>query len=188
MFKSNLESILLKLMKIMKIKLLVPVLFLFFNSINAQKTADAILNEAYEQATLENKSVLVIFHASWCSWCKKLDENLTNEKVKDLFDENYVITHLTVNESKDKKHLETPGAYSFLVKYMGKKAGLPFWLIFDKNRGLTGNSFGSNGKNMGSPSTKKEVTDFKKTLKKTSNLSNEELAIIGDVFLIKKEK
>lgn len=172
----------------MRFKLIVPLLFLFINSINAQKTADAILNEAYEQATLENKNVFVIFHASWCSWCKKLDENLNNEKVKSLFDDNYVIKHLTVDESKDKRHLETPGAYSFLVKYMGKKAGLPFWLIFDKHKGLIGNSFGSNGKNMGSPSTEKEVIDFKKTLKKTSNLTDEELAIVGDLFLIKKEK
>ena len=71
---------------------------------------------------------------------------------------------------------------------MGKKAGLPFWLIFDKNRGLIGNSYGSNGKNLGCPTTEKEIFDFKKTLKKTSKLSDEELEIIGEVFLIKKEK
>lgn len=172
----------------MKFRLTIPLLFLFIYSINAQETADSILNEAYEQANIENKSVLVIFHASWCSWCKKLDENLNNEKVKSLFDNNYVIRHLTVDESKDKRHLETPGAYSFLVKYMGKKAGLPFWLIFDKNRGLIGNSYGSNGKNLGCPSEDKEIVDFKKTLKKTSNLTDEEVAIIGEVFLIKKKK
>ena len=113
---------------------------------------------------------------------------INNEKIKSLFEDNYVIKHLTVDESKDKKHLETPGAYSFLAKYMGKKAGLPFWLIFDNNRGLIGNSYGSNGKNMGCPSTEKEITDFKKTLKKTSNLTDEELALIGNVFLIKKKK
>lgn len=173
----------------MKFKILIPILFLLIctNSFS-QKTASQILDEAYEQAKLENKSVLVIFHASWCSWCKKLDENLTNEKIKSMIDENYVITHLTVNESKDKRHLETPGAHSFLDMYMGKKAGLPFWLIFDKNKGLIGNSFGSNGKNMGSPSTEKEVEDFKKTLNKTSKLTDEELNLIGNVFLIKEKK
>ena len=173
----------------MNSKLLIPALFLLISTASfSQKLASEILDEAYEQATLENKSVLLIFHASWCSWCKELDENLNNEKTKSLFEENYVITYLTVNESKGKKHLETPEANYILELYMGKKAGLPFWLIFDKNKGLIGNSYGSNGKNMGSPSTKKEVEDFKKTLKKTSKLTDEQLAIIGDVFLTKKEK
>jgi len=172
----------------MKFKLLTSILFLFLFTISyAQKTTSVILDEAYEQATVENKNVLIVFQASWCSWCKKLDQNINNEKVKDLFESNYVIKHLTVNESKDKKHLETPGGGSFLKKYNGAKAGLPFWLIFDNKRNLLGNSFGSNGKNMGSPSTKKEVEDFKETLKKSSKLTDKELEIIGEIFYIKKK-
>ena len=82
----------------MKFKILIPIFFLFISTHSfSQKLASEILDEAYEQAKLEDKSVLVIFHASWCSWCKKLDENLNNEKIKFLFEENYVITHLTVN-------------------------------------------------------------------------------------------
>ena len=172
----------------MKFKLLIPVLFLCIGSMAiAQKTTSIILDEAFEQATLEDKSVLVIFHASWCSWCKKLDKNLNDERIKSSIESNYVITHLTVNESKDKKHLETPGSGSYLAKYNGAKAGLPFWLIFDKNRNLLGNAYGSNGKNMGCPSTKQEVIDLKKTLKKSSKLTDEELNLIGEVFLIKKK-
>ena len=171
----------------MKIKLIIPFIFLFIGSIAiAQKTTTMILDEAYEQATLENKNVFVVFKASWCSWCKKLDQNLNNKNTKDLFESNFVIVHLTVNESKDKKHLETPGGGFYLAKYNGAKAGLPFWLLFDKNRNLLGNSYGSNGKNMGSPSTKKEIIDFKKTLKKSSKLTDEELDIIGEVFYIEE--
>jgi thioredoxin-related protein len=171
----------------MKNKLIFTLLFLLITTISfSQKTADTILEEAYEQATLEDKNVLVIFHASWCSWCKKMDQNLQDERIKSMIEANYVITHLTVNESKDKKHLETPGGGSFLKRYNGAKAGLPFWLIFDKNKSLLGNSYGSDGKNMGSPSTKKEVEDFKETLKKSSKLTDEELDIIGEVFYIKE--
>jgi len=171
----------------MQNKLLFTIVFLLITTISfSQKTVDAILEEAYEQATLEDKSVMVIFHASWCTWCKKMDQNLQDERIKSMMESNYVITHLTVNESKDKKHLETPGGGLFLKRYNGAKAGLPFWLIFDKNENLLGNSYGSNGKNMGSPSTKKEVEDFKKTLKKSSKLTDEELEIIGKVFYIKK--
>lgn len=173
---------------IMKIKLLSTLVFLLITTISfSQETADAIVDKAYKQATLENKNVFVIFHASWCSWCKKMDQNITNDKTKELFDANFVIVHLRVNESKDKKHLETPGGGDYLVKNNGAKAGLPFWLIFDKDRNLLGNSFGSDGNNMGSPSTKQEVEDFKKTLKKSSNLSDEELEVIGKVFYISPE-
>ena len=172
----------------MKLKLILPLLFLFIANIHAQKTTSILLDEAYEQAKQENKNVLIIFKASWCKWCKTLEENLNNEKVKSLMDANYITIHLTVKESKDKRHQETPGAHLLLDKYMGKKAGLPFWLIFDKNRGLIGNSYGSNGKNMGCPSTEKEIVDFKKTLKKTSKLTDEELTLIGELFLIKKVK
>ncbi len=139
----------------MKLKLLFPILLLFIGSIQAQKTTTIILDEGYQQAKLEDKNVLTIFKASWCKWCKNLEENLNNEKIKSLIDANYITIHLTVKESKDKRHLETPGANLLLDKYMGKKAGLPFWLIFDENRGLIGNSYGERGKNMGSPSNDK---------------------------------
>lgn len=172
----------------MKIKAIISMVFLLITTISfSQKTTAIILDEAYEQASQENKNVLVVFHASWCSWCKKLDQNIQHENTKDLFNANYVIVHLTVNESKDKKHLETPGGGSYLAKYNGAKAGLPFWLIFDSKRNLLGNSFGSDGKNMGSPSTKQEVKDFKETLKKSSKLTDKELEIIGEVFYIKKK-
>ncbi len=167
----------------MKLKLLLPILFLFIANIQAQKTTSIILDEVYEQAKLEDKNVLIIFKASWCKWCEVLEKNLNNEIVKSLMDANYITINLTVKESKDNRHLDTPGAHLLLDKYMGKKAGLPFWLIFDKNRGLIGNSFGERGKNMGSPSSKKEVEDFKNVLKKTSKLTDEELALIGEVFL-----
>ena len=136
----------------MKLKILLPLLFLFIANIQAQKTTSIILDEAYEQAKLENKNVWIIFKASWCKWCKTLEENLNDEKVKSIMDANYITIQLTVNESKDNRHLETPGARLLLDKYMGKKAGLPFWLIFDQTRGLIGNSYGKRGKNMGSPS------------------------------------
>ena len=56
----------------MKIKILFPILFLFINTIHAQETTTSILDNAYEQAELEDKNVLIIFNASWCKWCKKL--------------------------------------------------------------------------------------------------------------------
>jgi len=73
-------------------------------------TADAVLKEARAKAAKENKKIMVIFHASWCGWCHKMDTSLNDPSVKDFFQKNYVITHLVISESKDKKSLENPGA------------------------------------------------------------------------------
>ena len=34
-------------------------------------SADDIMKDALKKASMENKSVLLMFHASWCGWCKK---------------------------------------------------------------------------------------------------------------------
>src|ERR1700730_10298358 len=72
----------------------------------APPSADNILKEAYQQAAKENKNVFIIFHASWCGWCHKMDSSMNDEKLKPFFDKNYIVVHLTVDESRDKKELE----------------------------------------------------------------------------------
>jgi thioredoxin-related protein len=61
----------------MKHKLLLAA-FLFFSitSVLAQKapaSADEIMKEAFAVAKTTNKKVLIMFHASWCGWCHKMD-------------------------------------------------------------------------------------------------------------------
>src|SRR5678810_767688 len=96
-------------------------------------TADAILKEACTKAAKENKNVMVIFHASWCGWCHKMDTSLNDASVKTFFDRNYVITHLTVSESDNKKNLENPGAEILFDSLAGKNSGIPFWFIMNKD-------------------------------------------------------
>src|SRR3989339_904903 len=106
---------------------------LIFNFSSAQekpKNADEILSIAFEQAKKENKNVMVMFHASWCGWCKKMDASLNDDLTKELFDKNYVIAHLVVLEPAIKKHLENEGAEALLNKYGGEKQGIPYLLIF----------------------------------------------------------
>src|SRR5579872_6136066 len=72
-------------------------------------TADELLKTAEIKAGHENKKVFLIFHASWCGWCHKLDDMLNSADFKSDFDKSYVILHVTVLE--DPKHLadNTPG-------------------------------------------------------------------------------
>ncbi len=144
-------------------------------------TANTILNAAYKQAVKENKNVFIIFHASWCGWCKKLDASMNDESIKNYFDDNYVIAHLTVNENEDKKKLENEGADALLMKYKGQQAGLPFFIITDKTRKFIGNSFGPEG-SIGCPANKGEVEFFITLLKKSSKINAEGLEKIASRF------
>lgn len=156
------------------------------------QTTDAVLQQAYVQAAKEKKNVMVIFHASWCGWCKKLDASINDANCKQLFDKNYVITHLVVYESKGKENLENPGALALLSKYHGNNAGVPYFFVFDPKGNLladskmrpNGGAAGSAapGDNVGCPSEDKEVDFFADVLKETSSLKANELEVIKNRF------
>ncbi|MBK5209087.1 MAG: thioredoxin family protein [Flavobacteriaceae bacterium] len=176
-----------------KILLAVAITILCFNFSSAQdnpKSADEILNTALEQAKKENKNVIIMFHASWCGWCKKMDASLTDATTKDLFNKNYVIAHLVVLESASKKQLENDGAEALLNKYGGEKQGIPYLLIFDGDANLLADSkmvenkfvLKGQGNNIGCPGTHEEIAAFTYKLKETSNLNEDELAIISERF------
>ncbi len=40
------------------------------------------LKESMQQAAAENKNVFIIFHASWCGWCHKMDTSMNDQSVK----------------------------------------------------------------------------------------------------------
>lgn len=173
-------------MKIKHLLLCVALVIANITTVNAQEDSKVILENAYAQAKKGNKNVFIMFHASWCSWCKKMDKNMMSKATKQLFEDNYVIEHLTVMESKKKKSLENPGAQALFNRYSGGNAGLPFWLIFDSNGKLVEDSRNEKGDNIGCPATPDEVAQFVKKLKVSSKLTDEDLEVITNQFVIKK--
>ena len=143
-----------------------------------------------QMAAKENKNVFIIFHASWCGWCHKMDSAINDKSCKVFFSKNYVIRHLVVDESKDKKDLENPGADELRTKYHGDDEGIPFWLIFDKDGNLLadsqmrpkGASPDTKGENIACPATEKEVAYFIEVLKKTSQISEAEQTAVQKRF------
>jgi thioredoxin-related protein len=154
------------------------------------ESAEKILNEALKQAASENKNVILMFHASWCGWCKKMEASLTDESCSKFFNDNYVITHMVVLESKGKENLENPGAKAIFDKYSGGGGGIPFWLIYNSKGEVIEDSMmpstdrnGNPSKaNIGCPASDEEVAIFTAKIKKTSKISDQQLEIIAERF------
>jgi len=172
---------------------LIPVLlFTTVSSLFAQKaplSSEEIMKEAFVSAKKQNKKVLVMFHASWCGWCHKMDTSLNDASVKKFFDDYFVIRHLVVFESKGKENLENSGALEMLERHEGKDQGIPFWLIFDKDEKFLFDSrmpASVNGtvklQNTGCPASKEEVEYFIDVLKKTTDLKEDQLEKIRTRF------
>ncbi len=78
-------------MKLNTILLCLVVFIISHNNAFTQESAEKILETASLQAKDGNKNVFVIFHASWCGWCEKMDKKMDDSRCKDLFNKNYVI-------------------------------------------------------------------------------------------------
>jgi thiol-disulfide isomerase/thioredoxin len=182
----------------MKTKILLLAIALIGSGISfAQETperADKVLESALKQAAKENKAVMIVFHASWCGWCKKFDASVNDPSCKEFFDRSFVIKHLTILERGDMIKTENPGALELFENNGGKGGGIPYFLIFDKSGKILADSRmkpaggGPEAKlaNMGCPAADEEVAAFIGILKKTSKITDKEAVAVTERF--KKNK
>lgn len=162
----------------------------------APEPAAAVLKAACAEAAASHKKVFLIFHASWCGWCHRMDSIMQAPVCKPLFDGQYVTTHLVILEGPTKKALENPGALELYTKYAGgDNQGIPFFLIIDKDGTVLqdsrikpeGAAPGSGGNNTGCPDSDEELTYFVRILHETSSLSPDQLATIRTQFTRKRK-
>lgn len=153
---------------------------------DAPLPASLVVQQARALATQQGKNVLILFHASWCGWCHKMQQAMEEPELKPLFEKSFVIRWLDVYEQPAKKALENPGAEDLLKQYKGADLGIPYFLVFDAKGNKLEDSQKAPGKNVGCPSEDDEVAYFVDVLKKTTKLTSNELQLIADRF--KKNK
>ncbi len=143
---------------------------LLYGQITKPPAADQILNVAMKEAAGSGRNIMVVFHASWCSWCKKLDAFLGSADVKPIIDANYVVTHLDVMERAGKKDsLENPGGAEVLKSYGGEKSGIPFFVFLDASgKKLADSNVMPGDNNIGFPGSPEEIDAFGTLLRKTA--------------------
>jgi thioredoxin-related protein len=135
----------------------------------APPSAETLIDAAVNTAKSQNKVVLVHFGASWCVWCKHLDEMLQGPELGKLFADHFVIVHLTVQESDDKKFLENPGAEQLLTKEGAGKSGVPVFMFIDQAGKKIADSLAlPDHSNIGYPASPEEIQAFSGILNKTT--------------------
>ncbi|HEX3934613.1 MAG TPA: thioredoxin family protein [Puia sp.] len=154
-------------------------------------SADEIIKQACAEATATHKKVMVLFHASWCTWCHKLDTLMASPECKPLFDQYFVVCHLIISEAPEKRDQENPGAQELYDKYADRNSGIPFFLIMtpdgtviaDSRIKPAGAKPGSSGNNIGYPASKAEIDYYLRTLRETTSLTAAQLTIIREKLI-----
>ena len=174
--------------------LLVSILFITHSMLGQTIKPDSartILMVAVSEAQSSQKNVFLIFHATWCPWCKILETALNDPEIKTLIDNNYIVTFLDVMERGEKiQTYENPGGNEILANYGGTKSGLPFMVFLNKKGKMIANSnVMPNKKNIGYPGSWKEISAFMKLLKKTAtHITNKQREVIQSYFVLHKLK
>jgi len=163
----------------------------FAQQATTPQPADAVLKTAYAQAKSQNKNVILMFHASWCGWCKKMTACFEDPTCSQFFNDNYVITYLDVMEHAGKEGLENPGGTDAMKNFGGDpNGGIPYWIVMTPEGKVIGTSYmphtdgtpGTAKDNVGCPAEDNEVTYFISLLKNSSKLTDDQLAVIAARF------
>ena len=145
------------------------------------KPASVILADASAIAKRDHKTVMVIFHASWCGWCHRLEKVLAEPDVKKVMDDHFVSVTLTVLERDNKKSDENPGAPD-LMKQMKSDDSLPLTGFLDPDGAILATTMKPDGEklaNIGYPGEPDEIKFYLEILKKSSpSLTDAEIATI----------
>ncbi len=133
--------------------------------------AQDILNASLKESTASHRPVFLIFHASWCSWCHRLENAMESPELRAIFKDHFVVTRLDVMESDKGKidSLENPGGRDIMARLGGEKAGLPFYAFLDSTGTMLCNSIAMPGdNNIGYPATTEEIATFGKLLERSA--------------------
>lgn len=131
-------------------------------------SGESVLAAAAKAGKPGRKNILVVFHASWCGWCRKLEAVLSSPSAKEILERHYEKAGLTVLERGDKEALENAGAEELLTSLAGKDAGLPFTAVLDRKsrRPIATSNTSGPGTNVGFPAKTDELDHFVGMLRK----------------------
>lgn len=152
------------MLPIMRYLLAAALMSLFaVQNLAAQTPASAadVVAAAVKRAQAENKSVLIEFGASWCTWCRNFEAFVKSPDAGPILAKNFVIVNLVVRERDDKTSLEHPGGNALMDRWGGAQSGLPFYVLLDRAGTKVADSNAMpDGTNIGFPAVPQEIKAF----------------------------
>jgi thiol-disulfide isomerase/thioredoxin len=158
----------------------------------APPSADQVLTQAEATAKAEHKKILLVFSASWCGPCQKLEKFLDDPVVRSVMDKRFVTAHLDVMENeKDQLHTSSPGGELEMAKLAGGDQGVPYFAMLDETGEWITDSKMPAGdgppENLGYPSGPDEIDWFVHMVKKAApDMAAEDVKTLRD--LLEKHK
>ncbi len=132
----------------------------------ASKASDAVAKAASE-AEASGKTLLLVFHASWCGYCTLLDTVLEDPACAAILEKYFVVYHLRARESKpDKKAQQLEGADEFYESLTPDRTGLPYMAVLNGKAKRVTDSIMPAGDNFGFPVEAVELDAFQDMMRK----------------------
>jgi uncharacterized protein YyaL (SSP411 family) len=146
--------------------------------------AGVLINTAKVTAHEEQKNILVEFSASWCGWCQRFEAFVHSAELGPLIGRHFVLVKLIVQESPDKRALNTLGAQELMDEWGGARSGLPFYAFLNaQGEKIASSNAMPTGGNIGYPATSAEIEAFLKLLEQTApRMSSDDRMRIAEYF------
>jgi thioredoxin-related protein len=154
-------------------------LCLFGSVLLAQRPtlANQVFEDAKAQAAQQHRLIFLVFGASWCGPCHRMDAFLVAPEIRQILEKYFVLAKLNVEEKAGKHpELESPGGEDLAAKLGGANAkggvvGVPYFLFLDANGEPIVNSRRPvegrpGGANIGYPAKPEEIDWFMTMLNK----------------------
>jgi hypothetical protein len=131
----------------------------------APAAAEAALTEADAHATADNKRLLLIFHASWCVYCRLFDMMLQDKDAGPIMARHFDVLHMRAQERKPEMQAQQlAGADDIYHRYAPEGTGLPYMVVLGEGAKKVSDSMIS-GENFGFPVEPQELDAFDAMIK-----------------------
>ena len=130
--------------------------------------SEELMRSALSKAGTENKRVFLHFGAPWCGWCHKLEAWMEKPDVAPILAKSFVDLKIDVDRN--------PGGKELCNKLGGGDGGIPWLAVLDAEGKTLVTSNAPESGNIGFPYKDEEIAWFIQMLKKSTDLSADDLA------------
>lgn len=129
--------------------------------------ASEVVAQAAASADASGKTLLLVFHASWCGYCTLLDMMLEDPACAAILDKYFVVYHLRALERKpEMKAQQLDGADGVYESLTPAKTGLPYMAVLNGKAERVSDSIMPLGDNFGFPVEAVELDNFQDMMRK----------------------